>query len=98
MDSRSFLFTPDFWPVLKEHGQLISQSYSFERALWKAVCEYDRTKKGKYSQFSQPLQIEGMSGGLGITYKNGVFISMVKRIRHFFLKPWVYNRLCEKSL
>ena len=98
MDSRSFLFTLDFWPTLQEHGQLISQSYSFERALWKAICEYDMTKKGEYSQFSQPLQIEGISGGLGITYKNGGLISLVRRIRHFFLKPWVYNRFRKKSL
>ena len=98
MDSRCFLFTPDFWPVLLKHGQSIHLNYSFERALWKAVCEYDLIKNGKYAQFTEPLRIEGISGGLGISYNNGILLTTIKRVRHFFMLPLVYKKFRNRSI
>ena len=98
MDSRCFAFTLDFWPVLFKHGQYINLHYSFERALWKAICEYDLLSNCKYKQFNQPLRISGISGGLGIPYKHGFFLTMIKRVRHFFMVPLIYEKFRNQSI
>ncbi|MEO2064626.1 MAG: hypothetical protein ABGW97_16730 [Christiangramia sp.] len=86
MDSRCFYFTKDFWPILQKNGQLIDLSFSFERALWKGVLEYTRLHQGLYKQFVQPLRIEGISGGMGVAYRNGWFITVAKKLRHYLTK------------
>ena len=86
MDSRCFYFTKDFWPILQKHGQSIDLSFSFERALWKAILEYIRFNFGKYEQFNQPLRVQGVSGGIGVAYKSGWFITLAKNLRHYFTK------------
>lgn len=98
MDSRCFAFTLDFWPVLFRHGQSINLHYSFERALWKAICEYDLLNNGKYMQFNHPLRIRGISGGLGMPYNHGVFLTMIKRVRHFFMVPLIYKKFRSQSI
>lgn len=92
MDSRCFLFTSEFWPYLCKHGEDISLSFSFERALWQAVFEYKIKGKGTYKQFSQPLRINGISGGFGTPYKDGYLITFAKRIKHF-LNPITYPEI-----
>lgn len=92
MDSRCFLFTHDFWPVLFKNGQSIDLNFSFERALWKAVCEYDLCNFGRYFQFTGPLRIEGISGGLGVHYKHGLLLTTIKKVRHLFMVPLIYKR------
>ena len=96
MDSRGFYFSKNFWPYLKKCGEMIDISYSFERALWKAVIEYDRINERRYRQFSEPLKIKGMSGGLGITYKHGVMLTLARKIRHIFMIPFVYRKFQRK--
>lgn len=98
MDSRCFLFKKDFWPILFNHGQSIDLCYSFERALWNSVCEYDLTNTGKYYQFFHPLRIEGISGGLGIPYRNGKFVTIFKVLRHYFILPLVYRKSRKGNL
>lgn len=97
MDSRGFYFTLDFFPVLKKYGKSIDFKYSFERALWRAVREYENSRMGNYYQFSEPLKIKGISGGLGITYKNGLFITLARKIKHRYMIPFVYNRFKNHS-
>lgn len=84
MDSRCFCYTKNFWWSLKEHGKNIDLAFSFERALWMAVSEYNSQNSGFYEQFSQPLRIQGVSGGHGIAYKHGFFITLAKKIRHHY--------------
>ena len=97
MDSRCFLFTLDFWPILHKNGQEIDVNYSFERALWKAICEYDIFLNGHYKQFNRPSRIEGISGGLGISYQQGILLTVIKIVRHVFMVPLIYNRLRNQN-
>lgn len=92
MDSRCFLFTNEFWPYLRKHGNFIGLGFSFEKALWQAVVEFKTTGKGTYKQFSRPLRIKGISGGFGIPYKEGISITLAKRLKHFF-NPLAYPEI-----
>ncbi len=94
MDSRCFLFTEEFWPYLRKHGENINLSFSFEKALWQAVVEFKMDGKGTYKQFTQPLRINGISGGFGIPYKDGDLIMVAKRLRHF-LNPIAYPKILK---
>ncbi len=94
MDSRCFLFTKEFWPYLRKHGEYINLSFSFEKALWQAVVEFKMDGKGIYKQFNQPLRINGISGGFGIPYKDGDLIMLAKQLRHF-LNPIAYPEILK---
>lgn len=95
MDSRCFLFTPDFLPVLRRKGEDITMPYSFERVLWKAANEYVQVQGGEYKQFGQPLRIEGVNGGYGTVYKHGTLHSLAKKVRHTCM-PWIYYKYFKK--
>lgn len=92
MDSRCFLFTKEFWPYLRKHGNFIDLGFSFEKALWQAIVEFKVNGKGSYKQFSQPMRIQGVSGGFGIAYKDGNMITLAKRVKHFF-NQFVYPEI-----
>ncbi len=94
MDSRCFLFTKEFWPYLRKHGNYISFNFSFEKALWQAIVEFKIEGKGTYKQFSQPLRINGISGGFGTPYKDGDLITLAKRLKHF-LNPITYPEILK---
>ena len=96
MDCRCFLFSTDFWPFLEKNGQSIQLKYSLERALWRAVCEYDLSKSGKYFQFTQPLKVKGISGGLGLPYNHSFVYTTMKKIKHLVISPWVYKKWRKK--
>lgn len=94
MDSRCFLFTKKFWPYLRKHGNFINLNFSFEKALWQAIIEFKIKGKGTYKQFSQPLRINGISGGFGTPYKEGALITLAKRLKHF-LNPITYSEILK---
>lgn len=91
MDSRCFYFTSDFWPILKKNGEDLSLPYSFERVLWKSVCDYTKIYGGEFNQFVRTLRIRGVNGGYGTEYNHGTFYSLAKEIKHFFIS-WVFYK------
>lgn len=92
MDSRCFLFTKEFWPYLRKHGENINLTFSFEKALWQAIVEFKTDGEGTYKQFAQPLRIKGISGGFGTPYKDGDLVTLAKKLRHF-LNPITYPEI-----
>lgn len=83
IDSRCFLFSKGFWPILKERGNSININYSFESALWDSINVYH--PQNSYKQFVSPLRIDGVSGGFGTSYNDNSVKFLVKKLRHSFL-------------
>lgn len=94
MDSRCFLFSKSFWYYLNKHGQSIDLHHSFEKALWQAVLDFKSSENCSYKQFSQPLRIEGISGGFGTPYNDGQIKATTKHIRHL-LSPLMYPEILK---
>ena len=91
MDSRCFFYTKDFWYILKKHVRQVNNSYSFERALWDSVGDFGEQDDKNYRQFPLPLKIEGISGGLGISYKTDLKTMLLRRIKHIYSRYFVYK-------
>jgi hypothetical protein len=91
MDSRCFFYTRGFWSILKKNGYQVDNSYSFERALWDSVKDFHKHDDKNYRQFPEPLKIEGISGGFGISYKTDFKTMILRRIKHVFSWYFVYK-------
>lgn len=93
MDSRCFFFTNDFWTVLKQKGEIVDLDYSFEKALWDAVISYKLNYNGYYKQLISPSRVKGVNGAFALPYKHKWSISMIKKIRHTLIKPYLYYKI-----
>ena len=85
MDSRCFLFYKSFWSSFKRYQSKLNSnnSYSFERALWNSAKDFNSLGVlNYYKQLDKALLIEGYSGGYGTPYHKGLFLEILKQIKH----------------